>query len=82
LGSLEHEPRRLPVEPGEFDGRILVGIGDDILVGANAIILKGVAIGDRSVIGAGAVVSLKHIPPDSLVGGNPAQIIRSLPVDK
>ncbi|MGD0060334.1 MAG: hypothetical protein ABSD58_13035 [Verrucomicrobiia bacterium] len=44
--------------------------------------MKGVAIGDRSVIGAGAVVSLKHIPPDSLVGGNLAQIIRSLPVDK
>jgi acetyltransferase-like isoleucine patch superfamily enzyme len=53
-------------------------IGDDVLIGANAIILKGVHVGDRSVIGAGAVVALKNIPPDSLVAGNPAQVIRSL----
>jgi acetyltransferase-like isoleucine patch superfamily enzyme len=55
-----------------------VVVGDDVLIGANAIILKGVAIGDRSVVGAGAVVSMKDIPPDSLVAGNPARIIRNL----
>jgi acetyltransferase-like isoleucine patch superfamily enzyme len=55
-----------------------VVIGNDVLIGANAIILKGVSIGDRSVIGAGAVVSLKDIPPDSLVAGNPARVMRSL----
>ncbi len=55
-----------------------VVIGDDVFIGTNAIILKGVHIGDRSVIGAGAVVALKEIPPDSLVAGNPARVIRSL----
>ncbi len=53
-------------------------IGDDVLIGANAIILKGVTIGPRCVIGAGAVVSLKQIPADSLVAGNPARVIRNL----
>jgi acetyltransferase-like isoleucine patch superfamily enzyme len=53
-------------------------IGDDVFIGANAIILKGVHIGDRSVIGAGSVVTLKDIPPDSLVAGNPARIVRRL----
>jgi acetyltransferase-like isoleucine patch superfamily enzyme len=50
-------------------------IGDDVFIGTNAIILKGVTVGDRSVIGAGAVVSLKQIPPDSVVAGNPAKIV-------
>jgi acetyltransferase-like isoleucine patch superfamily enzyme len=55
-----------------------VVIGNDAFIGANAIILKGVTIGDRSVVGAGSVVTLREVPPDSLVAGNPARIIRSL----
>jgi acetyltransferase-like isoleucine patch superfamily enzyme len=55
-----------------------IEIGDDVLIGANAIILKGVTIGDRSIVGAGSVVALKEIPPDSVVVGNPAGIARSL----
>ena len=55
-----------------------VVIGNDVFIGTNAIILKGVTVGDRSVIGAGAVVSLKEIPPDSLVIGNPAKAVKNL----
>ncbi len=55
-----------------------VVIGDDVFIGANVIILKGVSIGDRCIVGAGAVVGLKNIPPDSLVAGNPARIIKTL----
>ena len=55
-----------------------IAIENDVFIGTNAIILKGVKIGARSVIGAGAVVSLKEIPPDSLVAGNPAKVIKTL----
>jgi acetyltransferase-like isoleucine patch superfamily enzyme len=51
-------------------------IEDDVFIGTNAIILKGVHIGARSIIAAGSVVSLKNIPHDTLVGGNPAKIIK------
>lgn len=51
-----------------------VDIGDDVFVGAGAIILPNVKIGSRVVIGAGAVVA-KDIPDNSVVVGNPAKII-------
>ena len=53
-----------------------IEIGDDVFIGARAIILKGVKIGEGSVVGAGAVVA-KDIPPFSIAVGNPARIIGS-----
>ena len=50
-------------------------IEDDVWIGANAIVLKGVTIGEGSIIAAGAVVT-KNVPAYSLVGGNPAKVIR------
>jgi acetyltransferase-like isoleucine patch superfamily enzyme len=58
-----------------------VVIGDDVWIGANAIILKGVTIGDRSIVGAGAVVS-RAVPPDVVVVGNPARVVKSLPAPR
>jgi bifunctional UDP-N-acetylglucosamine pyrophosphorylase/glucosamine-1-phosphate N-acetyltransferase len=51
-------------------------IGDDCFIGTNSILLKGTKIGARSIVAAGSVVFGLQIPPDSLVKGNPAQIIR------
>lgn len=50
-------------------------IENNVFIGCNSIILKGVYIGAGSIIGAGSVVSCKYISPDSLVIGNPAKII-------
>ena len=52
-----------------------VVIEDDVWIGARVIILPGVHIGSGSVIGAGSVVT-KDVAPFSIVGGNPAKLIR------
>lgn len=54
-----------------------VEIEDNVFIGTGAIILKGVRVGKNSVIGAGSVVT-KDVPPDSIVAGNPAKILRRL----
>ena len=61
---------------GEETARPIV-IGDDVWIGGGAIVLAGVTIGDRSVIGAGSVVT-KDVPSDVVVVGNPAKIVRRL----
>jgi len=50
-------------------------IGHDVWVGARAIILDGVTIGNGAIVGAGAVVT-SDVPPYAVVGGVPARIIR------
>lgn len=52
-----------------------VQIGNDVFIGCNCIILKGTQIGDRSVVGAGAVVK-GSFPSDCVIAGNPAVIVR------
>ena len=54
-------------------------IGDGVWIGARAVILPGVTIGEGAVVAAGAVVN-KDIPANTLYGGVPAKIIRDLPV--
>lgn len=72
--SLDFEKRR-GTECAEDVKTSPVRIGDDVFVGTNAIILKGVTIGARSIIQAGAVVS-RDVPSDEIWGGNPARYIR------
>lgn len=54
-----------------------IKIGNNVWIGWGATILKGVTIGDNSIIGAGSVV-LKDVPPNVLVGGNPAKVIKQI----
>lgn len=50
-------------------------IGNDVWLGHESVVMPGVTIGDGSIIGARSVVT-KDVPPYSIVGGNPAKIIR------
>jgi len=54
-----------------------ISIGEDVWVGGSVVICPGVTIGDRSVIGAGSVVT-KDIPAGVFAAGNPCKIIRQL----
>ena len=60
-------------EPGTGKGPVV--IGNDVWIGARAIILSNISIGDGAVVGAGAVV-VKDVPPYAIVAGNPARLIR------
>ncbi len=51
-------------------------VGERCFIGARAIIMPGVRIGDGSIVGAGAVVT-RDVPPGSVVVGNPAKVVRS-----
>lgn len=51
-------------------------IGSNCFIGARSIIMPGIRVGDHSIVGAGAVV-IADVPPNSIVAGNPAKIIRS-----
>ena len=75
--SLSYVDRRESVQDmkNRIDKEIVVN--DDVLIGANSIILKGVHIGARSVVGAGSVVT-KNVPSDCIVAGNPAKVIKGL----
>ncbi|HEX8899049.1 MAG TPA: DapH/DapD/GlmU-related protein, partial [Chthoniobacterales bacterium] len=52
-------------------------ISDNVWIGMNAVILKGVTIGENSVVAAGAVVT-KSVPANVVVAGNPAVITKQL----
>lgn len=50
-------------------------IGRFCQIGANSIIMPGITVGDHSIVAAGAVV-VKDVPAHTIVGGNPAKVIR------
>jgi acetyltransferase-like isoleucine patch superfamily enzyme len=54
-----------------------IRIEDDVWIACQAIILSGVRIGRGSIVGAGAVVT-KDVPPNTVVAGNPARVIRQV----
>ena len=82
VGLLEGGPKRaaqlknwdvVPIFP--------VVIGDKVWIGFNAIILKGVTVGEGAVIAAGSVVT-KDVPPYCIVAGNPARVVKELAEDE
>jgi len=66
-------------DPAAFVKTGPIVIEENVWVGNRAIILKGVRIGENSVIGAGTVIR-QSVPRNSVVIGNPQQIVKTLPV--
>lgn len=54
-----------------------ITVGNNVWIGASSIILQGVTIGDNSVIAAGSVVKY-DVPPNVIVAGNPARIVKQI----
>lgn len=65
-----------PMEDYDLNEKPII-IKDDVWVGFNATILKGVTLGKGSIIGANSLVT-KDVPDFTVVAGNPAQVIRNL----
>lgn len=55
-----------------------IDIGADVWIGGGALVLAGVRIGPRAVIGAGSVVT-RDVPADVFAAGNPCRVIRTVP---
>lgn len=55
-------------------------IADNVWIGRNVMILKGVEIGEGSIVAAGAVVT-KSFPSYTIIGGNPARVLKKIPID-
>ena len=72
-----HNFERLDIPIGKqgFSYPKPVVIGDDVWIGTRAIILPGVNIGSKAIIGAGSIVT-HDVPDFGIVGGNPARVIR------
>jgi acetyltransferase-like isoleucine patch superfamily enzyme len=69
-----------PVAPSQRRAYIIgkpIVIGRNAWIAAGATIIGGVTVGENSVVAAGSVVT-KDVPPNTLVGGNPAKVIRSI----
>lgn len=64
-----------PYENSEIRNNPSVIVGNDVWIGAGAVILPGVEVGDGAVIAAGAVVA-EYVPPYAIVGGVPAKVIK------
>lgn len=69
-----------PIEPSQRRAMIIakpIVIERNVWIAAGAAVTGGVTVGENSVVAAGSVVT-RDVPPNTLVGGNPARVIRSI----
>lgn len=72
--------RRLRHEPFTLEESAPVVIGSNVWIGTGSLIMRGVTIGDHSVVAAGSIVT-RNVPSYTLVGGNPAAVIKAIEPD-
>ena len=79
VADTDFHPLRPEVRREDFNAGTAapIVIEDDVFVGMNSLILKGVTVGTGSVVGAGSVVS-QDVPPGTVVAGNPATVVAEL----
>lgn len=74
--TIDPTDRRYSADGGKIPARPVI-IEDNVFIGANTIVLKGVRIGRNSVVGAGSIVT-RDVPPNSIAAGNPARVIKDM----
>src|SRR5574340_978437 len=77
---LSHDAAARRIDPND-DGSGTVVLEDNVFIGVNSVVLRNVRIGQNSIVGAGSVVT-KDVPPNVIVAGNPARIIRQIGPEK
>jgi acetyltransferase-like isoleucine patch superfamily enzyme len=78
---LDNDSHNISIDPttrrkGKIDTSPVI-IGNNVWIGMHSIIMKGVHIGDNSIVAAGSVLT-KDVPPNQLFGGNPAGFLKNL----
>jgi acetyltransferase-like isoleucine patch superfamily enzyme len=76
----DNDSHRISVDPVERRKKAVskpIILEDNVWIGMNCLILKGVTIGENSIIAAGSVV-VNDVPPDSIAGGNPAKVLKKI----
>ncbi|MDD4604595.1 MAG: DapH/DapD/GlmU-related protein [Bacteroidales bacterium] len=76
LSGLNHGYEDISIPPSkQKTTKAEIVVEDDVWIGSNSVILAGVTIGKHAVVAAGSIVT-KNVPPFSVVGGNPAKILK------
>ena len=70
-------PTEAELRRAKWEAASPITIENNVWVGGGAIVLPGVNVGENSIVGAGSVVT-KDVPPNTLVVGNPARVVRRL----
>ena len=72
---MRHTPHNSQERSPVYSSSAPIFIGQNVLIGSNSRICKGVTIGDNAIVGACAVVT-KDVPANSIVVGNPARVVK------